>query len=69
MANFTATTRELSLQEMLADPIVRAVMTRDGVTKEDVAGLLATVRCRMAGGRMAVHETARHVSGTIALEG
>ena len=69
MAGFTTTTRELSLQEMLADPIVQTVMTRDGVTKEDVAGLLATVRGRMAARQMAEHETGRHASGPTALEG
>ena len=37
MAGFTTTTRELSLQEMLADPIVQTVMAHDGVTKQDVA--------------------------------
>ena len=47
MAGFTTTSRELSLQEMLADPIVQIMMTRDGVTKEDVTGLLRTVRERM----------------------
>jgi hypothetical protein len=31
---------ELSLSEMLSDPIVRAVMERDGVTKVEIEGLL-----------------------------
>lgn len=31
---------ELSLSEMLSDPIVRAVMERDGVTRVDIEGLL-----------------------------
>jgi hypothetical protein len=30
---------EPSLSEMLADPIVRAVMARDGVTEEEIEGL------------------------------
>jgi hypothetical protein len=37
VAGFTTTTRDLSLQEMLADAIGQTVMARDGVTKQDVA--------------------------------
>jgi hypothetical protein len=51
--------RELSLPEMLADPIVQAVMARDGVTKQDVEGLIGAVRGRMAGRQMDQHETGR----------
>jgi hypothetical protein len=50
MDGFTTTTRELTLQEMLADPIVQTVMARDGVTKQDVEGLIETVRERVVGG-------------------
>ena len=57
MTGFTTTTRELSLQEMLTDPIVETVMARDGVTKQDVEVLIETVRDRMAGRQMAEHET------------
>lgn len=32
--------KELSLAEMLADPIVIAVMARDGVTRQDVEDLI-----------------------------
>jgi len=39
--------RELTLTEMLVDPIIRAVMTRDGVTKQEVEALLVTVRVRI----------------------
>ena len=40
--------KELSLSEMLADPIVRAVMARDGVTDGDVEGLITTLRDKLA---------------------
>ena len=61
--------RELSLQEMLADPIVQMVMARDGVTKQDVEGLIGEMRDRMAGRQMAEHETGRHESSPIAFDG
>ncbi len=56
MAGFTTTRRELSLHEMLADPIVQTVMARDGVTKQDVEGLIETVRDKLVG-RPAEHPT------------
>ena len=68
MTGFTTTTRELSLQEMLADPIVQTVMARDGVTKQDVEDLIVVVRDRMAGRQMEDHETSRHESGTSTLD-
>ena len=68
MAGFTTTIRVLSLQEMLADPIVQTVMARDGVTKHDVEALIETVRDRMAVRQMGEHETGRHESATIAFE-
>jgi len=40
MAGFTTTDGELSLQEMLADPVVQTMMDLDGVTKQDVIDLL-----------------------------
>lgn len=70
MAGFTTTSRELSLQEMLADPIVQIMMTRDGVTKEDVTGLLRTVRERMVTRQMEEkHQTSHHESCPIAFGG
>ena len=60
--------RELSLPEMLADPIVQMVMARDGVTKQDVEGLFVAVRDRMAGRQMEEHESDRHESGTSTLD-
>ena len=69
MVDFTTTTTELSLQEMLADPIVQTMMARDGVTKQDVEGLIETVRDRMAGRQMAEHKTGRQETNPIAFEG
>jgi hypothetical protein len=40
---------ELSLREMLADSIVKAVMARDGITARDVARVLWNARARIAG--------------------
>jgi hypothetical protein len=34
------TIRELTLEEMLADPLIRLVMARDGVTARDVRALM-----------------------------
>ena len=48
MAGLTTTDGALSLQEMLADPIVKTMMDHDGVTTEDVTGLLRAMRERMA---------------------
>jgi hypothetical protein len=56
MTGFTTTSRELSLHEMLADPIVQTVMARDGVTKQDVEALIETVRDKLVG-RPAEHLT------------
>ncbi len=59
MAGFTTTDRELSLQELLADPIVQTMMDNDGVTKEDVTGLLRSMRERMASRADEHHKTGR----------
>lgn len=40
--------REPSLTEMLADPIVRAVMARDGITKDELKGLIGAVQGKLA---------------------
>ncbi len=48
MADFTTTGGELSLQEMLADPIVQTMMDNDGVTREEVTDSLRAMRERMA---------------------
>ena len=62
------TDRELLLPEMLADPIVQMVMARDGVTKQDVVGLIGAVRDRMAGRQKEEHESDRQESGTSTLD-
>jgi hypothetical protein len=59
--------RELSLAEMLADPIVQTVMTRDGVTTEEMEGLIGAVRDRLAGRRVASHQTGRLAPGAVAI--
>ena len=48
MACLTTIDEELSLQEMLADPIVQTMMENDGVTKENVTGILRAMRERIA---------------------
>ncbi len=47
---------EPSLSEVLADPNVRTVMVRDGVTKEEIDGLIQAVRDKLVG-RPAEHPT------------
>ena len=42
---------EISLSEMLVDPIVQAVMLRDGTTSDEVAALIDRVRRQLAAGR------------------
>lgn len=43
--------RELSLAEMLVDPIVQEVLAHDGVAKEDVERLISAVRAKRASRR------------------
>ncbi len=54
-----------SLREMLADPIIRAVMVRDGVTEQEVFGAIAKARGRMAGRHMKFHEASRRKFGSV----
>lgn len=44
--------RELSLLEMLADPIVQAVMKRDGVSKAELENMTGAVATKLANGRL-----------------
>ena len=69
MTDIITTSGELSLPEMLADPIVRAVMARDGVTERDLESLIRSVRDRMAGRQMKQHENSRRGFVPIAFEG
>lgn len=61
--------RELTLQEMLADPIVRAVMVRDGITEQDVERVMGAMRGRMAGGKRDGRDAGRRGSCSIIFEG
>lgn len=63
MADFTTTTGELSLKEMLADPIVQTIMAHDGVTIQDVEVLIETVRNERASRRMAEYRAGRRDCG------
>ena len=46
------------LRDVLADPIVLAVMSGDGTTKVEVQILIATVRHRLANARLAGEDPA-----------
>ena len=46
------------LRDVLADPIVLAVMARDGTTKGEVEILIATIRRRLVNARPAVENPA-----------
>jgi|GEM_PF-1994936 len=52
MTDFTVTSKELSLHEMLADPIVQTVMKRDGVTRHQIEGLIEATRERLGSGQL-----------------
>ncbi len=54
-----------SLREMLADPIIRAVMVRDGVTEQELFGAIAKARGRMAGRRMKNRQASRRKLGSV----
>lgn len=49
MTDSTIVSKELSLHEMLADPIVQTVMARDGVTAQQVKSIVGAVQHRLAG--------------------
>jgi hypothetical protein len=68
MTDFTTPKGELSLQEMLADPIVQRMMARDGVAKQDLEGLISTVRDRRVRRQMAANRTDHHDSSPITIE-
>jgi len=48
MAQDTPIAHELSLTELLADPMVRLLMARDGARPQDVAELRRNLDCRGA---------------------
>lgn len=50
---------EPSVKELLDDPVIEAVMARDGVRRKDLETLIADVRCRLNGrGRANAEECA-----------
>lgn len=44
MSRVSMNTKEITLREMLAEPIVQTIMARDGVKSEEVEGLMRTAR-------------------------
>lgn len=60
--------KEPTLREILAEPIIRAVMDRDGVSAGDVAGAIRNARRRLNGARGIPHVdvTARRQQADIA---
>ena len=67
MARLRTVIKGPSLREMLADPIIRAVMVRDGVTEQEVFGAIAKARGRMVGRHMKNREASRQKFGSIPL--
>lgn len=67
MARLRAVIKGPSLREMLADPIIRAVMVRDGVTAQELFGAIAKARGRMAGRHMTDRDASRRKFGALPL--
>lgn len=44
---FLSPRREPQLEEVLADPVVRLVMARDGVTLDDMRDVVSSARARL----------------------
>ena len=65
MARLRTVIKGPSLREMLADPIIRAVMVRDGVTEQEVFGAIAKARGRMAGRHMKNRESSHEKFGSV----
>ncbi|MFC5343378.1 hypothetical protein ACETK8_20580 (plasmid) [Brevundimonas staleyi] len=59
---------ELTLDQILADPIVRLLMARDGVADRDIRALAAEVGARLAQRRRAVARTGFGVSEHLLLD-
>ena len=57
---------ELSLSEMLTDPMVQAVMACDGITRDEVEGLIRAVGRRQAEARIEPGRRNRLVSAATA---
>ena len=56
------------LSEVLADPIVLAIIAGDGTTRGDVESLIATVRRRLANTRITLGERPRSGAMTVGEE-
>lgn len=54
MAELETAMRKPSLREMLAEPIVRTVMARDGVRERDVVTVLTKARLGMTGVKLSL---------------
>ncbi len=67
MARLRTVIKGPSLREMLADPIIRAVMVRDGVTEREVFGAIAKARGRMAGRQIKNREASHRKFGSVSL--
>jgi hypothetical protein len=65
MARLRTVIKGPSLREMLADPIIRAVMARDGVTEQAVFGAIAKARGRKAGRHMKNRESSHEKFGSV----
>lgn len=59
------TDRELTVPEMLADPIVRMVTARDGVETQDVEAMIRDLHDRMARRQIESRGTCRRERSTI----
>jgi hypothetical protein len=62
----TRRNKELSLPEILADPIIQAVMSGDGITKDEVERLIGAIRSKLASRQSEARRTGRPVSSAIA---
>lgn len=60
---------ELSLPELLADPMVRTLMTRDGVTTAELESLICAIANKLGGGRLGGRNISRQEPVATALGG
>ena len=67
MASLRTVIKGPSLREMLADPVIRAVMVRGGLTEQEVFGATPKARGRMAGRHMTDRDASRRKFGALPL--
>ncbi len=60
MKGSSTVVKKPSVREMLADPIIRAVMLRDGVTDREVTTTIAKLRGKTVRSHRNNRQTARH---------